>query len=55
MLAFSTCFAHPTVMMRKDIIVKNKLQYDYDYKNAEDYCMWINMISLGNLPTWMRR
>ena len=29
------------------IIVKNKLQYDYDYKNAEDYCMWINMISLG--------
>ena len=45
MLAFSTCFAHPTVMMRKDIIVKNKLQYDYDYKNAVDYCMWINMIS----------
>ena len=47
MLAVSTCFAHPTIMMRRKVMVDNKIQYDYNYKNAEDYCMWIEMMKFG--------
>lgn len=52
-LIYTTCFAHPTVIIRKDILIKNNLQYNTNYKNAEDYKLWIDMVSLGdfcNLP-----
>ena len=47
MLAISTCFAHPTVMIRRDALVKSGCEYDVDYKNAEDYSLWIDLMEYG--------
>lgn len=35
-----TPLAHPTVMMRRDIIVDNNLFYDERYSSAQDYDLW---------------
>jgi glycosyltransferase involved in cell wall biosynthesis len=43
-LLFSVCFAHPTVMIRKDILVSNNLKYNLEYVNSQDYELW-NRIS----------
>ena len=48
MLAISTCFAHPTVMINKNLLDISGVQYNLDYKNAEDYCMWIDLEPYGN-------
>lgn len=32
--------AHPTVMMRRDVIVDNNLFYDEQYSSAQDYDLW---------------
>lgn len=47
MLATSTCFAHPSVMIRRDVLIKSGVLYDMRYKNAEDYCLWIDLASYG--------
>lgn len=36
-------FAHPTVMMRR----VEGLQYNSDYKNAEDYRLWLDLMNKG--------
>lgn len=53
MLAMSTCFAHPTVMIRKSALIESGYRYDLDYMNAEDYSLWIDLMNygkFGNLP-----
>lgn len=35
-------FAHPTVMMRRDIINSENIRYNSDYKYIEDYKFWID-------------
>ncbi len=30
---------HPSVMMRREVILQNK--YDIDYERAEDYELWL--------------
>lgn len=53
MLAMSTCFAHPSVMLRRDVLIENKVRYDKCFKNAEDYAMWVELMPFGefaNLP-----
>ena len=35
---------HPTVFIRKDIIDKYNLRYNKDYKHAEDYAFWLELI-----------
>lgn len=47
MLAFATCFAHPTVVIRKNVLTSNKVQYNPVFKNAEDYNMWIDLMPFG--------
>ena len=43
-LSITTPFAHPSVIIKKDFLVKNKLTYGFSkYKNAEDYALWIEM------------
>ena len=45
--------AHPTVMMRRDVIVDNNLFYDEQYSSAQDYDLWqrINKkFKIDNLP-----
>jgi glycosyltransferase involved in cell wall biosynthesis len=40
MMLFRCPFAHPTVMMRKNIILENALFYNPDFSHAEDYDLW---------------
>lgn len=52
-LAISTCFAHPTVLIRRVVLEKNNVKYDDNFKNAEDYSLWIDLSPFGefaNLP-----
>ncbi len=39
-LLFSVCFAHPTVMIRKNVLELNNLKYNISYMNAQDYELW---------------
>lgn len=52
-LVFGPCFAHPTVMMRRSLIMRNGLFYDPGFKQAEDYELWIRFskhCGMANLP-----
>lgn len=42
-LIFNTCFAHPTVMFRRSILVENNLYYNVDYSGLEDFELWWRM------------
>lgn len=39
-LLFSSCLAHPAVMMRRDVIKKEHYRYDNFYDKIEDYELW---------------
>lgn len=41
---FSTPFVHPTVMIRNDILKTKKLKYREEFKYAEDYGLWTDII-----------
>lgn len=45
-LLFSTCFAHPTVMMR-NIFKEKGLSYDENYLHTEDYKLWVDLVTHG--------
>src|SRR3989344_7437597 len=52
-LLFNTPFAHPSVIIRKEVMEKHKLKYDENYKHAEDYELWsriINYAKVSNIP-----
>lgn len=41
-------FAHPSVMIRKEFLLKNKLSYgSTGFKNAEDLALWTNIYNFG--------
>ena len=47
-LASKVPFAHPSVMIRKEFLVKNNLLYGQsNYKIAEDFDLWIRMYEKG--------
>lgn len=46
-LIMSCCFAHPSVMMRRDAFVDNNIWYDENFKNAEDYHLWTQLAKVG--------
>ena len=46
-LLFSTPFVHPSIMIRKEILEKNR--YDDHYKHAEDYELWCRIAKLGKM------
>tara|TARA_B100000900_G_scaffold390195_1_gene383707 strand:- start:8704 stop:9603 length:900 start_codon:yes stop_codon:yes gene_type:complete len=47
-LMFKVPFAHPTVIIKKNFLLKNKLKYGQSfYENAEDYDLWIRMYEKG--------
>lgn len=39
-MIFSTCMAHPTVMMRANVLFQNGLLYDDNFRAMEDFYMW---------------
>jgi hypothetical protein len=46
-LLFYSPFAHPTVMMRRDILEKEKIRYDETARHAEDYGLWSKLLYFG--------
>lgn len=50
-LLFSSCVAHPTVMIRKKILDENKLKYDTDFAGVEDYHLWWRIAQIGKIET----
>lgn len=52
-LLFNTPLAHPTIIIRKEIIKNYGLKYDENYKHAEDYQLWARIIKytkISNIP-----
>ena len=45
-LLFSTCFAHPSVIIRKSVLIDNNLFYDKDYLHAEDFEFWTRLANV---------
>ena len=46
---FFTCpFAHPSVMIKKEALLKLDVIYREDYKHSEDYDLWSRLVFLGN-------
>ncbi len=43
------CLAHPSIMMRKEFILKNNIQYDENFKYSQDYELWSRCSKIGNL------
>lgn len=43
-LLFKCTFAHPTVMIRKNVLLVNKLKYDEAFFVAEDYELWTRLL-----------
>lgn len=37
-------FAHPTVMMRRDLLIEYNLKYDRQFKATEDYNLWTEFL-----------
>lgn len=48
-LLFNCCINHPTVMMRKDILINNNCYYNADALHAEDYDLWIKLANITKL------
>ena len=46
-LIFGTNFYHPTVMFRAAFIKQNAIMYPEDYKYAQDYGLWVNLLKLN--------
>ena len=39
-MLFGSCFIHPTVMIRKEVLDVNGITYDESYRQAQDYRLW---------------
>ena len=50
-LIFNSCIAHPTVMMRSNILKNNELSYDLEYAGAEDYNLWWKIAKVSQIAT----
>lgn len=48
-LLTSNCIAHPSVMMRKQILDKLDVVYNVSKEPAEDYDLWVRLLSFGKL------
>ena len=52
-LLFNTCFAHPSVVMKKNILIKNNLKYKKEFDPGDDYYLWAelsNFTNFANIP-----
>lgn len=39
--------AHPTAFIRRSCLVESGIQYDQEFKDAEDYKMWLDLMDYG--------
>jgi glycosyltransferase involved in cell wall biosynthesis len=49
LLNIESCFAHPTVMMRADILKLHSLEYRAESEFSEDYRLWSELSKIGAL------
>lgn len=52
-LIINSCFAHPTVMFRNNHITQYDKLYNEEFKQSQDYRLWVDLIGLGefhNIP-----
>lgn len=52
-LLFETALAHPSVIMRRELLERFDLSYSLAYEHAEDYGLWLQLsrrCALANLP-----
>jgi glycosyltransferase involved in cell wall biosynthesis len=57
-MLFNVCFAHPTVMIRKNIFEKKNIKYNVTYSNSQDYMLWSEIQSItcmANIPKILLR
>ena len=53
LLFFNSCFAHPTVCMRKQVLLESGHFYKQEFTPAEDYYLWSELLEVtqgANLP-----
>lgn len=50
-LIFSSCVAHPTVMIRKAVLDSEHFRYDKNYAGAEDYVLWWGISQKAKIAT----
>lgn len=48
-LFFSCAVCHPSVMIRNKILIDNKLFYDTDFKDAEDFEFWVRISKISQI------
>ncbi len=48
-LIFSTPFAHPSVIIRKKVLIENNLYYNENFPHAEDYDLWTRVAKKSEL------
>lgn len=48
-LLFNSCFAHPTVFMRTELLRMNSLCYEDEYRGLEDLRLWWHIAKVSNL------
>lgn len=52
-LIFNTCYAHPSIMIRKQVLNEKNFRYNPEYSKMEDYDLWIRIsreYKLSNVP-----
>ena len=57
-LLFESVLAHPSIMMRRELLMKTGLSYNAGYVHAEDYDLWVRAArhtALANIPEVLLR
>jgi glycosyltransferase involved in cell wall biosynthesis len=52
-MLLGNAFAHPTVMLRRDVLERYRLRYDEQFQTAQDYELWVRVLQHcagDNLP-----
>ena len=47
-MVFENCIPHSSVFIRKRILDDNNIRYDEEYRSAQDYRLWEQLIHMGN-------
>lgn len=48
-LIFNPCIAHPTAMIRRNVLLNHDLRYDINFSGAEDYHLWWRISRFGDI------
>ena len=50
------CFVHPSVMLRKSVLIENQFYFDSHFVHSEDYELWTRLLTktkAANLPDYL--